>query len=731
MKDSLYTRVRVYTYLVILMLSASFAVAAGAFYYFETRIGSQLHRSAHFHARTTQLAISIQQKLLPLQALLEAHDAPLEGYGEAALADYAAALSLMPTALYNIEAAFDGIVGLQQEFGDAQFDQTIGKIERGIALLERLNATPTSGDQAANAAAFATALRTLILAAGQLERLHLVAGGRLDRRIDAEIDDRNTILLPLSSAIVVLGIVALVYLMSQIRATFMRQEEANNALLESEKSYRTLVETIPYGVVETDLTGTIVFSNHAYARMLGAEERDFVGKKIWAHLPDEESRRGLQEHLQFMVEQQPPMAPVSAKNVCKDGVEIDVEITWGYRRDAAGNLAGLVAVVSDVSARLQLEDALLQSQKLEAMGQLTGGIAHEFNNLLGIVQGNAEFLAGQEGSDTSLTAPILRAAARGSKLTKHLLSFARKQPLNPQVIDLGGQVESMSLMLTQSLGTTIEIDISVAPSLWAALADPLQLETALLNLAINARDAMPEGGKVQIECGNVHLEEEDVAEDPQARAGDYVLIAVSDRGTGMSDTVRAHAFEPFYTTKEVGKGTGLGLSMVYGFADQSGGHVSIDSKVGHGTTVKLYLPRHGAVVPLATTDEKPETPRGRGEAVLVIEDDREMRDLAVNMLNTLGYRVTEVPEARSARAVLESGEAFDLVLSDIVLPGGMNGPEFAEEMSARDPDVKFIFMSGYPAEAAKHSRFPGPPRALLSKPFLRSELAKALRDALD
>ena len=385
MKNALYSRLRVYTYLVILTLAASFAAATGTFYHFENRIQSQMHRSAHFHARTSQLAIAIQRQLLAPQALLEANAAPLEGSGEMALADVRMALSMMPTALYKVEAALDAIIDLQREFGDARFDQTIGRIERGTALLERLTATSTLGDQIANAVVVARALGRLILSARQLERLHLVASEQLHRRIDAEIYERNTILWPLALTITVLGIAALMFLMSQIRAAFMRQEESAQALVQSEENYRVLVDTIPYGVVETDLSGTIVLSNRAYAQMLAMGEGDAAGRKVWDFLPDEESRRSLEKHLQSVIDQQPPISAVSAKNLREDGAVIDVEFTWGYRRDAAGKLTGLVAVVSDVSARLQLEAALLQSQKLEAIGHLTGGVAHEFNNLLGII----------------------------------------------------------------------------------------------------------------------------------------------------------------------------------------------------------------------------------------------------------------------------------------------------------------------------------------------------------
>jgi CheY-like chemotaxis protein len=256
------------------------------------------------------------------------------------------------------------------------------------------------------------------------------------------------------------------------------------------------------------------------------------------------------------------------------------------------------------------------------------------------------------------------------------------------------------------------------------------VENALLNLALNARHAMPGGGKLTIECANAVLDETYVADNPEAKAGDYVVLAVSDEGSGMTAEVQAHAFEPFYTTKEVGQGSGLGLSMVYGFVKQSGGHVTIYSEEGQGTTVKLYLPRAEGAARSEGVSRDEDIPQGRSENILVIEDDPDVRDLAVRMLEGLGHGVIDVPDAASAHKVLADGKQVDLVLSDVVLPGGTGGPEFAEEARTTRPDLKIIFMSGYPAEAAKRDGFLGSDKVLLTKPFSRHELAQALRDAL-
>jgi len=288
----------------------------------------------------------------------------------------------------------------------------------------------------------------------------------------------------------------------------------------------------------------------------------------------------------------------------------------------------------------------------------------------------------------------------------------------------------MSELLGRTLGETIQVETKVQASLWAASADPGQVENALLNLALNARDAMPNGGKLTIECANARLDEAYKAENPEAVAGDYVVLTVHDTGTGMSDEVRARAFEPFFTTKEVGQGSGLGLSMVYGFAKQSGGHVAICSEEEQGTTVRLYLPRGERATVYENASQQRETPLGQGETVLVIEDDPGVREAAGRILEELDYQVTLVADAAAADEALSNGGAVDLLLSDVVLPGGTSGPEFAEQARKRCPDLRVVFMSGYPAQVAGRAGFLDGDTVLINKPFRRQELAKALRDAL-
>jgi signal transduction histidine kinase len=404
----------------------------------------------------------------------------------------------------------------------------------------------------------------------------------------------------------------------------------------------------------------------------------------------------------------------------------------GYRlplqsRDEIGELA---AVFDQMTTDLeQTNEQLRQSQKMEAIGQLTGGVAHDFNNLLAVILGNAELLEHRSKDNRSLVRAILRAATRGAELTHRLTAFSRQQPLQPRPVDLAALVAGMSDILGRTLGETIEIETVAESGLWLARADSGQVENSLLNLAINARDAMAGGGKLTIECANAQLTEAHALHNSEALVGDYVTLAVSDTGAGMSDAVLERVFEPFFTTKDIGEGSGLGLSMVYGFARQSGGHVTINSAVGQGTTVKLYLPRwEGTAVRVekAATDE---VPRGRGEVVLVVEDDPDVRELAVKMLDGLGYSVIEAPTANTARTALDGAGGIDLVLSDVVLPAGTSGPAFVREARTRYPGLKAVFMSGHMGGVAKRNGLPGP--VVLNKPFQRREIAEALRAALD
>jgi CheY-like chemotaxis protein len=368
---------------------------------------------------------------------------------------------------------------------------------------------------------------------------------------------------------------------------------------------------------------------------------------------------------------------------------------------------------------------------MEAIGQLTGGVAHDFNNLLGVVLGNAEMLSEELGQEHARVQAVMRAATRGADLTQRLLAFSRRQPLQPKAIDLGTLVADMVDMLQRSLGEAIDIKFVASEDLWTATADPGQLETVLLNLAINARDAMSGAGTLVIETSNAVLDESYAATRTDVVAGDYVMLAVTDTGEGMSPEVLERAFEPFFTTKDVGKGTGLGLSMAFGFAKQSGGHIAIYSEEGKGTTVKLYLPQTQDEAKRVEVSARVEVPRGRGETVLVVEDDGDVRELAVLMLRGLGYEVLEAHDGKSGRAMLERAPGVDLLLADMVLPGGMSGREMADEAARRNGGLKVLFMSGYAANAAQLNGWVDRGADILQKPFRKRDLAIKVRSVLD
>ena len=394
-------------------------------------------------------------------------------------------------------------------------------------------------------------------------------------------------------------------------------------------------------------------------------------------------------------------------------------------------------VAGEVERRAQAEEALRQAQKMETLGQLTGGVAHDFNNLLQIVSGNLEILQRNlpEGERRLRRAAenAARGAERAAVLTQRLLAFSRRQPLAPKPIDANRLVSGMSELLHRSLGETIEVETVLAAGLWPVEADPNQLENAILNLAVNARDAMPGGGKLTVETANTHLDRGYVSSNAEVTAGQYVAICVTDTGAGMDADTVARAFEPFFTTKEVGKGTGLGLSMAYGFVKQSGGHLQIYSELGQGTSVKIYLPRllgDGPGQEAAAAETAPEG--ARDETILVCEDDDDVRAYTVEVLRELGYRVIEAADGPAALHLLqEPGQRVDLLFTDVVLPGGMTGALLAREAQALRPGLKTLFTTGYARDAIVHQGRLDVGVELITKPFSYGELAARVRDMLD
>jgi PAS domain S-box-containing protein len=419
------------------------------------------------------------------------------------------------------------------------------------------------------------------------------------------------------------------------------------------------------------------------------------------------------------------------------------EMKFNSLRDANGKLIGAYQFVYDVTDRLrdqarlaEAEAQLRQAQKMEAVGQLTGGVAHDFNNMLAVVSGSLELLGRRTGVDdprsASLISSALEASRRAGNLTQRLLAFSRQQPLKPEVLDPNKLVGGMSDLFRHSLGAAIQLETVLAGGIWRIHADQNQLESALLNLAVNARDAMPDGGRLTIETQNAHLDHRYVAREPGVPYGQYVLLAVTDSGFGMPPDVIAKAFDPFFTTKEVGKGTGLGLSQVYGFVKQSGGHIKIYSEIGEGTTVKIYLPRH--LGSDEQTDEKMAVDRlptadGR-ELILVVDDEDLVREFSVAALADLGYRVLAASSAQAAMALLIEHPEIDLLFTDIVMPE-MNGRKLVDLVKERRPGLPVIYTTGYTRNAVVHNGVLDTGVELIGKPFTLEELATRIREVID
>lgn len=425
----------------------------------------------------------------------------------------------------------------------------------------------------------------------------------------------------------------------------------------------------------------------------------------------------------------------SATFIRKDGSESVIEAHIMPFYDVHGEIIGRLGVNRDITERLQAEDRLRQAQKMEVVGQLTGGVAHDFNNLLAVVSLNMELLQDEIAGNPrleELVARPLSAVRRGATLTQRLLSFSRRQSLSPKPTDLGRFIIDIKDMLQRSLGETIGLRTLPTGNTWPVLVDAHQLESAILNLAINARDAMPNGGTLTIGAVNAPLDEIYLSEHDAVEVEDYVLLAISDTGMGIAPSDLEHVFEPFFTTKDVGKGSGLGLSMVYGFVKQSQGHITVDSRVGEGTTVNLYLPRDmSGAVETPSANEAMNTNYGGNECILVVEDEEEVRRLAVDMLRKEGYDVIEVSDGREALDVVRDNGPIDLLFTDVVLPKGISGMDLAVKLEETQPGLNTLFTTGYARSAVINDERLEKGLNLISKPYRRTDLMKMVRSAID
>jgi PAS domain S-box-containing protein len=479
-------------------------------------------------------------------------------------------------------------------------------------------------------------------------------------------------------------------------------------------------------------SGTLLMCNPAFARVFGYDCEEVVGRsERILYGSDAEHSRVERLRQKLRGEGGAEVYVVTCRR--KDGTAFKVQGVATVVHDPAGEVIGVLQVVRDISEELKQEEALRKSQRMEVIGQLTGGIAHDFNNLLTVITGNLELHDSQleEGAEREFLKRAHEAADMGARLTNRLLTFARRRKLEPVVVSLNDQVLSMIELLRRTLGENINLRTRLGPDLGAIKVDPSEIENAIMNLALNARDAMPGGGNLAISTQNSTIDETAAASEPGLTPGEYVKLSVSDTGAGMSAEVMQRIFEPFFTTKEPGKGTGLGLSVVYGFVKASGGHVTVYSEVGQGTTFNIYLPKAETGVSAGAGSSTAKTlPQGNGELVLVVEDNPQVRILTVSRLQRLGYTVQEAENGPSALNVLGSGAKFDLVFSDVVMPGGMSGFELARWVETNAPGVRVLLSSGF-ADAAAHDAGSNYDLKLLHKPYNMAELAHRLREALD
>jgi len=526
-------------------------------------------------------------------------------------------------------------------------------------------------------------------------------------------------------------------------AKIVRDETAKrlayDALRENERKFRLLVQGVTdYSIFMLSPEGEVTNWNLGAARIKGYEASEVIGTHFRRFYTPEDIAQGLPER-GLRIAAQEGRFETEGWRMRKDGSRFWANVVIDAIRDERGKLVGYAKITRDVTERQaaqeQLEHAraaLLQAQKMEAIGKLTGGVAHNFNNVLQVLRGNLELLERRHGRDPESRERLSKAIAaveHGATLASQLLAFGRRQALEPRVVNLAAMMGKLEDMLRRALGELIEVRTTVAGDLWNTFVDPNQLESVVLNLAINGRDAMPEGGKLTVELSNATLDAHGSTLAAEVAEGHYVLIAITDTGTGMPREVLEHALEPYFSTKPEGEGTGLGLSMAYGFIKQSGGDMRIYSEPGQGTTVKVWLPRSTGCV----ADVEPLPPahvEGGTETILVVEDDGYVQAAVVETLGELGYTVLKADDAKSAMAIVRSGAKIDLLFSDVVMPGPLRSTELASMAVREVPGLKVLYTSGYAENAIVHGGRLDAGVHLLSKPYSRAQLAAKIRHVL-
>jgi PAS domain S-box-containing protein len=506
---------------------------------------------------------------------------------------------------------------------------------------------------------------------------------------------------------------------------------AQDRLIETNELMRAVIDASPVAISGSVPSGDIFIWNRAAESLFGYSTEEAIGRRVIDLIVPDDNLVSFEEGRSKAFSGE-SLRNIVEKRKRKDGSIIDVQLASAPVFAEDGAVRAVVVAIEDITNRKMLEEQLRQSQKMEAIGQLTGGLSHDFNNLLAIIIGNLDLLRDQVAADPDAVEAVdeaLGASLRGADLNRRLLAFARRQPLQPKNVDLNELVAGLTKLLERTLGEHIEISLSLADGLWPLVVDPAQLESALTNLVVNARDAMPRGGRLTIGTRNISIDRDYADLHSDVAPGDYVVLEVSDTGTGMPPEVVARVFEPFFTTKDKDKGTGLGLSMVFGFVKQSGGHVQVYSEVGIGTTLRLYLSRAASAGVEAKPAAAVALPRGH-ETVLAVEDNPGLRRILIKQLEDLGYQVLEAENAQSAMEILKREPRIDLLFTDIVLPGGVNGSELARMAGAMRSGLKVLFTSGFPEAAFGPSGALPAGAMLLGKPYRKDELAQRLRESL-
>jgi PAS domain S-box-containing protein len=704
-------------------------------------------------------ALEVLKRISDMRPLLRSAESAARGFAVSGDADFVREHSEASAAF---QAAFDDLIGAVTTPVETQLlDETKALVARQIAISSELVRLQAAGDRAGIAALMARPegrtvtdeIVTNLQKVTAEERRMLTL-----RRAESQIT--GTILLAIDLAGVALILVlATVLTRSTSRSSRELQDsltatKATNEALEAAVAERTehlvnaheelrhstevlqsTFHSMAEAVLVIDTKGRVLLSNPAAERILRYRpdksvellrslstvfQADGVTPLATRDMPAARALRGEEFDATEIV-----VRPKSGN------LPVHLVISGRPLRDASRAISGAALVYHDISGTRETERKLQQSQKLDAIGKLTGGVAHDFNNMLTVITGTTETLVAGLADRPHLkkTAELIDVAAdRCIELIQHLLAFARRQPLHPRNVDINGTVLDIAKLLRPTLGEQIEIDSILEQEVAAAHIDASQLANSLLNMAINARDAMPEGGKLLLETRNVVLDAAYAAANPGVMPGPYVMLAVSDTGSGMSKDVQDKVFEPFFTTKEVGKGSGLGMSMVYGFVKQSGGHIRIYSEQGHGTTIKLYLPPARGQAEAAVAAVAQIT--GGSETILVVEDDELVRNFVATQLQSLGYQTIDAADGPTALASVANGEKFDLLFTDVILPNSMTGRQLADEMTKRRPGIKVLYTSGYTDSAIVHQGRLDAGVMLLSKPYRKSQLARMIRQAL-